>query len=314
MSAVTKDEPLVHQALLYGGEDEFLEATVPFLRSGLEDDGAVLAVVAEAHIMALKGTMGRDCTPVTFVPAPAFYDHPVRTIAAYSKIVHQSHPKRVWALAEPVWHGLTQAQANEWKRYEAIVNAAFDTSGAQVICAYDMRCTTDDVLESTSRTHPVLMEGQGPHRSRDYRQPKDFSVNGDREPLPPPAVCPDVLPLNESLTCLRTLRAFLTERAGHLGLRRELTSSFLMAVDEVATNAILHGAPPMEARIWPEKRALLCEVADFGHWRPDALIGYLPRETGMGNFGLWGVRLLADSVQVRTGWSGTVVRLTFALT
>lgn len=314
MSAVIKDEPLVHQALLYGGEDEFLEATVPFLRDGLEDDGAVLAVVAESNIMALKGTMGRDCTPVTFVPASAFYRHPVRTIAAYSKIVYQSHPKRVWALAEPVWQGLSESQANEWKRYEAIVNAAFSTTGAQVICAYDMRNTADDVLESTTRTHPILMEGQGPHRSRDYTRPQDFSVNGDNRPLPAPARCPDVLPFTDNLACLRSLRGFLMERAAHLGLRKELTSPFLMAVDEVATNAIMHGAPPMEARIWAEKQTLLCEIADFGHWRPDALVGHLPREAGLGNFGLWGVRLLADTVQVRTGWSGTVVRLTFALT
>jgi anti-sigma regulatory factor (Ser/Thr protein kinase) len=310
---VTRGEALVHQALLYGGEDEFLKATVPFLRDGLEDDGAVLAVVAEPNILALKGTMGPDCTPVTFVPAHSFYQHPVRTIAAYSEIVHQSHPKRVWALTEPVLPGLTQPQANEWKRYEAIVNAAFGTTGAQVICAYDMRSTADDVLESASHTHPIVMEGQGPHQSRDYQQPQDFSINGDHRPLPPPATRPDVLPLTENLGCLRTLRTFLTERALHHGLPQQATSPFLMAVGEVATNAILHGAPPMEVRIWAEQRSLRCEVADFGHWRPDALIGHLPRETGLGNFGLWGVRLLADVVEVRTGWAGTVVRLTFGL-
>lgn len=310
---MNRDEALVHQALMYADEDQFLGAAVPFLRDGLEAGDAVLAVVAEPNIMALKGTMGRDAGPVTFVPALGFYDHPVRTIAAYSKIVHTSLPKRVWALAEPVWQGRTQTETGEWKRYEAVVNAAFETSGAKVICAYDTRTTADDVLESTTLTHPILVEGQGPHRSRDYLPPETFSVNGDRDPLPPPSVCPDVLQLGDDLAALRVLRTFLTERAAHHKMPCELTGKFLMAADEVATNAISHGAPPMEVRVWAEESTLVCEVADFGHWRPDALIGHLPREAGMGSFGLWGVRLLADTVQVRTGWSGTVVRLGISL-
>jgi anti-sigma regulatory factor (Ser/Thr protein kinase) len=311
---VSGDEALVHQALLYADEDQFLSSAVPFLRDGLKDGGCVLAVVDDRNIEALRGTMGLSEGQVTFLPAQGFYRHPVRTIGAYSNIVHASLPRRVWALAEPVWQGWTPTQKAEWKRYESVVNAAFSTSGAQVICAYNTRTTSDDILESASLTHPILLEGQGPHHSLDYTGPDAFATDDDKRPLPTPPACPDVLALGEDLTSLRILRAFLTERLVQHGIESaKQTSTVLTAVTEVATNAINHGAPPMEVRIWAEDSALVCEVFDYGHWRPDALIGHLPREAGMG-IGLWGVRLLADSVHVRAGWEGTTVRLTFPRT
>jgi anti-sigma regulatory factor (Ser/Thr protein kinase) len=310
---VRRDEELVHQALLYGDEDTFLGTAVPFLHDGLEDGGAVLAVVAEPNIMALKGTMGRDASPVMFVASEGFYVHPARTIAQYHQIVQKTLPKRVWALAEPVWRGRTVEERRDWQRYESAINITFETSGAQVICAYDTRVITDDVLESTGVTHPVLLEGQGAHKSRGYVEPTLFSVNGDRDPLPPPSVVPDVLRLGDSLSELRVLRTFLSERAAHHKMPAKVISKFLVAVDEVASNALRHGAPPMEVRVWAEDGMLYGEVMDFGHWRPDAMIGHVPQDAGLGSFGLWGVRLLADTMQLRTGWSGTVVRLGIGL-
>jgi hypothetical protein len=40
------------------------------------------------------------------------------------------------------------------------------------------------------------------------------------------------------------------------------------------------------------------------------MLGYAPpASAASGGFGLWGVRMLADAVEVRAGWDGTVVRL-----
>ena len=83
----------------------------------------------------------------------------------------------------------------------------------------------------------------------------------------------------------------------------------LVAVTEVVTNAMRHGEPPIVLRMWPEPDAaggaLVCEVADEGRWPPGAGYGLLPpRPAGTApgsRFGLWAVRLLCATVQIRTG-------------
>jgi anti-sigma regulatory factor (Ser/Thr protein kinase) len=302
-----RSEPLVHRALLYGGEDEFLAAAVPFLRDGLEAEDTVLAVVARPNIMALRGTLGRDAKPVTFVPADDFYLHPVRTINEYNKIVVGAQPRRVWALAEPVWTGRSPLETVEWERYESVVNAAFASSGAQVICGYDTRKLEDQVVDAARQTHPIIVQGRGPYTSRHYAEPDRFATAIDTDPLPPPPPGVRVMTL-EDTEDFRTLRAFVGDHAIMIGMPGDAVRLLLIAVCEVATNAVRHGAPPMEVRVWKDGGCLVTEVIDFGHWRPDPLIGHIPPEPGSG-IGLWGVRLLADTVELRTGWTGTTVRL-----
>ncbi len=305
----------MHRALLYGGEDEFLAAAVPFLRDGLEADDTVLAVVPQPNIMALRGTLGPDAEPVQFVDADLFYLHPVRTISEYNKIVVQSQPRKVWALAEPVWTGRSPLETLEWERYESVVNAAFATSGAQVICGYDTRKLQDQVVDAARQTHPIIVQGHGPYSSRHYAEPDHFATALDTDPLPPPPGKPRVLTLDERIAetgDFRDLRAFVGDHAIMLGMPGDKVRLLLIAVCEVASNAVRHGAPPMEVRLWHDSGDLVTEVVDYGHWRPDPLIGHIPPEPGSG-IGLWGVRLLADTVELRTGWTGTVVRIRSSL-
>jgi anti-sigma regulatory factor (Ser/Thr protein kinase) len=305
---VSRDEGLVHQALLYGGEEEFLTATVPFLKAGLEADDAVLAVVPRPSSAALRDMLGSDAGPVQFFDATAFYRHPVRTIASYNDVVHSVAPRRVRVLAEPFLPGRSVLETIEWSRYEAVVNAAFATTDAQVICGYDTRRAAPDVLDAARRTHPMLLGWHGTHRNRSYDEPELFGIDCDRTPLPEPKEPPDALPF-ERLEDLRCVRRFVESHARRLAMHELEMAKFRQAVDSVVGNAVKHGSPPMELRLWGEDDFVVCEVVDFGHWRPDGLVGFLPPDPGTGFEGLWGARMLVDAVHVRAGWSGTVVRL-----
>ncbi|MGI8329027.1 anti-sigma factor RsbA family regulatory protein [Actinomadura scrupuli] len=305
---MSRDERLVHQALLYGGEAEFLTATVPFLKAGLEADDEVLAVVPGPSSAALHDMLGSDAGPVRFIDAATFYQHPVRTIASYNDIVHAVAPRRVRVLAEPFLPGRSPLETVEWSRYEAVVNAAFSTTPAQVICGYDTRRAAPEVLDAARRTHPMLVGWHGTHRNRGYDDPERFGVDCDRMPLPAPAELPVTLSF-ERLEDLRGVRRFVESHARRLAMHGLEMAKFRQAVDSVVGNAIKHGSPPMELRLWGEDDFVVCEVVDFGHWRPDGLVGFLPPEPGTGFEGLWGARMLVDAVHVRTGWSGTVVRL-----
>jgi anti-sigma regulatory factor (Ser/Thr protein kinase) len=299
----------VHRALLYGRPEEFLSVTVPFLQAGLETDDAILAVVPAANIEALRDTLGSDAEAMRFVDAAGWYRNPVRTIAAYNDFAEASAPRRVRALAEPVWHGLSAAETVEWQRYESIVNVAFSGLGAQVICLYDKLRLDQDVLSAARRTHPETVDGDGPPNGDDFVQPAAFNIECDRRPLPPPPGTTDVQPI-ETEDALCELRTFVAERAERRGMARDPLNNLLVAVTEIATNALRHGTPPIRVRVWTEQTDLVCEVVDQGHWNRNALLGLLPPESAAaGGFGLWAARMLVDLMQVRTGATGTVVRL-----
>ncbi|MEO3786420.1 sensor histidine kinase [Actinocorallia sp. B10E7] len=301
---------LLHQALLHGGTEEFLDAAVPFLREGFAAGDHILAVLPRTRGEALRDVLGKDGSGIGFLDSSEFYRHPVRTIAAYHDVLRQTAPRRLRALAELNWSGrLQEWERREWYRYEALVNAVFNGSNAQVICSYDRSLVPPPVVEQARRTHPELFEGGfHPAYNDRYTRPERYDAGRDRLPLPEMPADADRLPLT-SLD-LAPMRSFLTERALRMGLPEDRLGPLCMAVNEIATNAVAHGTPPIEFRIWRQDEALYCEVADIGLWHPDPLAGFLPPESAVeSGFGLWSARLLVDLLEIRAGHHGTRVRL-----
>ena len=93
----------------------------------------------------------------------------------------------------------------------------------------------------------------------------------------------------------------------------------VLAVHELAANAVRYGAGHGRLRVWKTEDALCCEVSDDG---PDGVRepgdagsppGHtLPLSTEYGH-GLWIVRQVADQASVRSGPGGTVAEAGFAL-
>jgi anti-sigma regulatory factor (Ser/Thr protein kinase) len=300
-------DSLVHRALVYASEREFLAGAVPFLRSALAAGSVTLAVVPPRRLAALERALGSDAPAVRFIDAVEWYRHPVRTIAAYDALVRSQAPRRICALSEPFCRDWSAQETVEWIRYEAVVNAAFGGSGASALCAYDLRAVAPEVIAEARRTHPEVVEAGARRPSPRYTDPGRINAECDRGPLPLPRRF-DSMPIDSA--DLHGVRRFVTGHAIRYGLPDGELSGLLVAVTEVATNAVKHGTPPMAVRMWAENGDLICEVADCGLWRPAGLPGFLPpASAASGGFGLWGARMLTDLVQVRTTWDGTVVRL-----
>lgn len=302
-------ETLVHRALLYGAEEEFLAAAVPFLQEGLGTGDHILAVIPQVNSDAVRDVMGGDCKDINFIDSVTFYGHPVRTISAYHDVVTGVAPRRVRALAEPNWLGRSNLEIKEWGRYEALVNAAFGKSGAQVICPYDRRVLPPKVIDEAQRTHPeMLAGGYYPLYNDKYTEPEPYSAAVDRSPIPAAPI--GAARFNIESLDLAPMRAFLEDRATSLGLDRQRLGNLRTAVNEIATNAVVHGTPPIDLIVWRQDNALFCEVADIGLWHPADLVGFLPPESATcRGFGLWSARMLVDVIQIRAGYNGTRVRI-----
>ncbi|GAA2349474.1 ATP-binding protein [Dactylosporangium salmoneum] len=97
--------------------------------------------------------------------------------------------------------------------------------------------------------------------------------------------------------------------AGLLGQRLE---DFVLAVNEIVTNAVRHAGGGGTLRLWVSDGVVVCEVTDKGEGIPDERLSggeALPPSYAVSGRGLWLARHLVDDVTVSTGEAGTIVRL-----
>ena len=113
---------------------------------------------------------------------------------------------------------------------------------------------------------------------------------------------------------LYALRAAVAAHASQAGLAPGRADDLVLAVHELAANAVRHGAGHGRLRIWRSEadQALLCEVTDDGH--PEATqTTDTPQWRAEPGHGLSLVRQVADQATLRSGSSGTEATITFAL-
>lgn len=306
---------LRHDALLYSGEAEFVDALAPFARDGLSAGEAVIAVTSEANVAALRDALGAEASRVVFVDSAQWYRHPARTIAGYHDTLNEclaAGAEQVRVIGE-VAFGEREDQQREWLRYEAALNHAFVHEAAWIVCPYDVRALPTWVVGHAGRTHPHLLRRGERTPSGDYTDPQ-HTLAYLASPNPPPARSPVAeLTVDGSLLAVRqAVRRLCRE----IDMSHWDVEQLALAVNEAVTNALTHGEPPVRVRVYQEQQALVCEVEDAGAAMTDLLAGYSPPkaacepESGMG---LWLARQLCDHVAVLTDADRTTIRLSKSL-
>jgi CheY-like chemotaxis protein len=170
----------VHEALVYSTVDEFLAATLPFIREGLEGEEPLLVVTKEANLNALREALDTDAGRVDLVDSTVWYRTPPQTIKAYDRYVRprlEGGAGRVRIIGEPVWPRTPARAVAEWKRYESALNVAWASTPAWVVCPYDANQLPEDIVSDATRTHPILRTGRGTRPSPRYTDPEVFVQN-----------------------------------------------------------------------------------------------------------------------------------------
>jgi anti-sigma regulatory factor (Ser/Thr protein kinase) len=94
------------------------------------------------------------------------------------------------------------------------------------------------------------------------------------------------------------------------GMAADVADDFVIAVNEIATNAVRHGSPEATLRVWADGRACLAGIRDQGHWPAAASSGRPPeRPAEHGGMGLEVARMVCDDLKIEATRSGTYVRL-----
>ena len=127
------------------------------------------------------------------------------------------------------------------------------------------------------------------------------------QPLPEPAAATTELIFDVS--GLRGVRLLVGEFARKAGLTDGRVSDLQVAVNEIATNTLVHGGGPGTLRIWQDPDRILCDVRGPGEIT-DWLAGRVrPVDNSESGRGLLVANRLCDLVQTYSGPSGTTTRL-----
>lgn len=313
MSVHTLADPVAkggfrHEALLYAGEEAFVEATVAFIVDGLARNEPVMVAVNKRKIGLLESNLGWDGHWVDFVDMAQVGTNPGRIISVWRQFREQ-HRDRPSArgIGEPVWAGRSQAELIECRNHELLLNTAFDPGPPwRLMCPYDTQTLDAESLAAAERTHPLVKRDTHAEPSEPYH------AHGP----PPQSVLEGVLPEPEVAWEEATfgpedrldLRRIVMRAATQLPERRAV--GLARAVDQVTDNSVRYGGGSGTLRVWRESDAVVCEVRDRGQIR-DPLVGreLPPRKLG-DQHGLWLVHALCDLVQLRSSEDGTVVRMT----
>lgn len=302
-----------HDVLIHDSDDQLLDTVVPFVRSGLDAGESAVVCCTPPTTGLLQRELGQD-PRVAFLDYDATYSTPIGAIAAYQEIVDAyvaAGASHVRAVGEATSDGCLDDRV-DWARYEAVVNRALEEYPLSGICMYDRRVLTPDVLAYGRLTHPMLVDRDGRTANPDFVDAAEFLRRTARTlPEPEQAADPDLD--IAFLTSLDDLRARIEACLLRNTSMTQEAVDLLLAANEVATNAIRHGEPPVSVRLWVTDDRLVCTVTDQGQGISDPFAGYIwPGAHGrlpVRGMGLWVARCLCDRVDMVDGPAGFTVRL-----
>jgi anti-sigma regulatory factor (Ser/Thr protein kinase) len=303
-----RDRAFRHTAFLYSGSDGFVDGAAPFVTAALDASEAVLVAVATDRQLALHEALGRDASGVVFADVTTLGGNPARLIPAWTRFLEEfgGEGREVHVIAEPLWPGRTSAELAECTRYEGLLNVAFEGGPSwRLLCPYDVDALEESVLEAASATHPIVRRDGRDGPSATYVSAAAVRPLAGELPRPPA----QTKSLRFTIASLHELREFV----GHVALTEKLgevrTENLRLAVNELASNSVRHGGGEGVLKTWADERALVCEVSDGGMIE-ERLVGQVhPSPEQQSGRGLWLVNQLCDLVQIRSGASGTLVRV-----
>ena len=178
------------------------------------------------------------------------------------------------------------------------------------LCIFDTQRLPQLLLDTAMQTHPHLATVSGRVANARFTEPGRYLRS-----LPIPAE-----PLEATMPSL-----WITDVRDFAGLRRsvarelaalpdpDLVGDFLLAMDEMTSNAVRHGGPPVSLRLWLAPDRVVCSIGDAGSGWDDPFAGYGPAhgsDLSRGGMGLWLARQLCDHVDVTSdGHDGSGVRI-----
>lgn len=165
---------MFHEAALYRSDAEFLDIVVPFLQGGLETGAPTVVALGDQKTELVRSAM-TNTSQLSFMHDQRL--RPATVIKSVQQLLtgHHSEGVRQIRILGEVPHPGVGVPWQWWARYEATVTMPSMSPRCGPLCPYDMRITSNEVLDDVARTHPYLASADDRHVINDrYIRPEVF--------------------------------------------------------------------------------------------------------------------------------------------
>ncbi|GIU90351.1 MAG: anti-sigma regulatory factor [Acidimicrobiia bacterium] len=286
-----------HDAFVYGSDAAYVEGLVPMIDDAIASGAPVYAVVPPRNAALLRSALHTAADRVVFADAGDWYSWPAAAIARYDDVLRGLGSEAIPLVVGEVDFGTTRRDLAEWTRYEAAINDVLAHHAVHVVCPYDERRLPGTVIDDVRRTHPHVRASGERRVSEQYVPPerllRSFDVGVE---LPVSEAAIDL----DGVVALGAARRAFARIATATGIAPERVADLTVAVNEVLTNAMLHGGGAARLRVWAHgPGGITCVVDDDGPGSDDRLLGLRPpRPGGVGGYGLWLARRLFERSEI----------------
>ena len=177
-NAETIGQPLFeHRVLPYASDEDLLSTTVPYLAEGIDRSDALMSVMPKARNELIRDSLDGASPQIEFVDAADWYTSPGAALDRYRVFLKERLAAgAVWIriVGELPLVGRTRAEIAAWTRYESIVNLAFASAPATIVCTYDTEALPRGVVADAHRAHPSIADGSLGTANPSYRNAEEL--------------------------------------------------------------------------------------------------------------------------------------------
>ncbi|WP_319460520.1 ATP-binding protein [Micromonospora sp. RTP1Z1] len=312
--------PFVHAALIVDSDDTLRSRLVPALRRSIAAHERVYLLVG-AHVeRVVRDALGALADRLEWGERASFH---LRLGFAYERLrryLASQHAagSRVHVITEPDVSAdpgpdAPVDRATAHLSYESACGDEYAEYGCAVTCLWDSRRHPTVLIKSVRDLHNHELTESGCQPNAGHVASADYLRARSEIPL---EAAPTVVDLDIGLVDLdqlTPLRGALRGWAEGRSFDADATGDVVVAVTEVATNGLVHGALPVRLRGWHHRDMLIVQVDDSGGRRiPPAAGFHRPGSADrVGGRGLWLARQLADVVTLHSGERSSSIRLHF---
>jgi anti-sigma regulatory factor (Ser/Thr protein kinase) len=314
------EDVFAHTALIIGSDEDLRTGLVPQLRRSLGSGERVMMVVSEHTATVIRTELGPMSAGLEWGDQSAFYRRLGMAFEAFRRHLAQRHAagSRVHVIAEPdLIRGHTVDtpvdRVAAYLSYEAMCNQVYAPYGSAVTCIWNRRHHTASILDGVRQVHNYALTASGRVPNLDYIRPVDYLAGAGHsasQTLPPHR---DIELHLVNGGQLHLLHAVVRPWAAEHRFDARAADDVILAVSEVTTNGLVHGAVPVHVCGWHRGDTLIVQVDDAGGRPIPPTAGFCPprEDSSVGGRGLWLARQLADVVTVHTTAGRSTVRLYF---
>jgi anti-sigma regulatory factor (Ser/Thr protein kinase) len=300
---------MTHAVGFHSSRDNLLAQLLPLVTAGLERGEPVAVAVQPSTMEAVYDMFGSLPGLMQLAPPEGSDGGSGQTLAARRarQLRELTAASGSATVVTEHWNRFDGLDGSFWTELDAAMNVALSDLPVHITCFFPEMPLHLEVLAGARRNHPLLLvDGEQRHNPW-YRRPRDVLAE---VPAPSPVLLgPPDSRMVFGAWQLNEVRDAVEHALLAAGYGRDRAEDVVLAVNEVTTNAVEHGAGEAQISVWAASDGFVFEVQDNGALR-DPLPGLrAPHPSEPRGRGTWIARQLCDSLHVWPDREGTHVRM-----